>query len=201
VTWRRNGRARRYLTAAMVLTAHFALIAALLMAAGPGRLPGATEDSVQLLYVAPAYPPKVRSVMANLPRRGNLLAVTVEPPVLESQSLPLSQAPGSSANGEGSGVDWAAEARRALRAFEIRNHQPSAAKSVSGRPGDDHFRPGAHYAGEKFKTANGDWIVWLNANCYEIAGAGTGAYAHIAPLGESVCRESPGKAHQEAQAP
>jgi len=178
----------------MVLAIHLALIAALLMAPGPGRLSGATTNSVQLLYMAPVYPPKVHAVMANLPRRGNPLALAVEPPIFESQSFPVSQAPGSSANGEGSGVDWAAEARRALQAFEIRNHQPSAAKSVSGRPGDDHWRPGAHYAGEKFKTANGDWIVWLNANCYEIAGAGSGAYVHTAPLSEPICRDSPAKA-------
>jgi hypothetical protein len=190
----RRRRTPRYLTAVMVLACHLALIAALLMASGPGRLSGSTPDSVQLLYVAPVYPPKARAVTKNLPRRGNHLAITVEPPVFESQSFPLSQAPGSSATGEGSGVDWAAEARRALQAFEIRNHQPSAAKSVSGRPGDDHWRPGAHYAGEKFKTANGDWIVWLNANCYEIAGAGSGAYAHITPLGDPVCRDSSAKA-------
>jgi hypothetical protein len=187
-------RFARYLIAGVVLAMHLALIAALVMAPGMAGTAGSTANSIELLYLAPVYPPKVHTLMANLPRRGNNLAITIEPPVLESQAFPISRAQGSTANGEGSGVDWAAEARRALQAFEIRSHQPSANKSVSGRPEDDHWRPGVHYAGEKFKTANGDWIVWLNANCYEIASAGSGAYAHIAPLTEPVCQDSRAKA-------
>jgi hypothetical protein len=186
----KHWRFPRYLIAVVVLAMHIALIAALLLVSGNGRLAASTANSIQLLYVAPVYPPKVRTLMANLPRRGSNLAITIEPPLLESQSFPISRAQGSTGNGEGSGVDWAAEARRALQAFEIRSHQPSASKSVSGRPEDDHWRPGVHYAGEKFKTATGDWIVWINANCYEIAGAGSGAYAHIAPLTEPVCQDS-----------
>ena len=186
-------RLPRYLIAVSVLAVHVGLIAALLMAPGNGGLAAPTANSLQLLYVAPVYPPKVRTA-ANLPRLGNNLAIALKPPVLESELFSVSPSQGSAAKGEGSGVDWAAEARRAVQAFEIRSHQPSAGKSVSGRPEDDHWRPGAHYAGEKFKTANGDWIVWLNANCYEIASAGSGAYAHLAPLTEPVCQNSQPKA-------
>jgi hypothetical protein len=187
-------RAARYVTAAGVLSVHLVLIAVLIMMSRTGRIAAATADAVQVLIVAPVYPPKVH-VMANLPRRGRNLAITVEPPLLESLSFPASRAPGSSANGEGSGVDWAAEARRAVQAFEIRSHQPSASRSVSGRPEDDHWRPHAqHHAGERFKTKNGDWMVWVDANCYEIARAGSGAYAHVAPLTEPICQDHPGAA-------
>jgi hypothetical protein len=187
-------RAARYVTAAGVLAVHLVLIAVLIMMSRTGRIATATANTVQVLLVAPVYPPKVR-VMANLPRRGRNLTVTVEPPVLESLSFPVSQASGSSANGEGSGVDWAAEARRALQAFEIRNHQHSASQSVSGRPEDDHWPLHAqHHAGERFKTENGDWMVWVDANCYEIARAGSGAYAHVAPLTEPICQDHPGAA-------
>jgi hypothetical protein len=116
------------------------------------------------------------------------MAITVVPPVLDSLSFPLSQAPASSTNGEGSDVDWSAEARRALQAFEIRNHQPSGSKSISGGPEEDRWRSNAqHHAGDKFKTANGDWIVWLNSSCYEIASAGSSAYAHSVPRTEPIC--------------
>jgi hypothetical protein len=99
------------------------------------------------------------------------------------------------ANGEGSGVDWAAEARRALQAFEIRSHQATASRSVSGRPEDDHWPLHAqHHAGERFKTENGDWMVWIDANCYEIARAGSGADVHVAPLTEPICQDHPGTA-------
>jgi hypothetical protein len=186
-------RAVRFATAAGVFAVHLVLVAILIMISRTGRLATATANAVEVVFVAPVYPPKVR-VMANLPRRGRQLAITVEPPILESLSFPVSQALGSSANGDGSGVDWAAEARRALQAFEIRNHQPSASRSVSGRPEDDHWRPRAqHHAGERFKTENGDWMVWIDANCYEIARAGSGAYAHVAPLGP-ICQDRPGAA-------
>jgi hypothetical protein len=182
--------APRYITALWVAMVHLAAITALLMApVNPGHMDSAAK-SIQLLYIAPVQPPKVPNVTANLPRAGNNLNVKVDPPVLTSLSFPAIPTAGAAANGEGSGVDWNAEARRALQAFEIRNHQSPANKSVSGRPEDDHWRQGAHYAGEKFKTADGDWIVWLNANCYEIAGAASGAYAHVAPLTEPVCRDS-----------
>lgn len=187
-------RAARYVTAAGVLAVHLVLIAVLIMMSRTGRIATATANAVQVLFVAPVYPPKVR-VMANLPRRGRNLTVTVEPPLMESLSFPASQASGLTANGEGSGVDWAAEARRALQAFEIRNHQPSASQSVSGRPEDDHWPLHAqHHAGERFKTENGDWMVWLDANCYEIAHAGSGAYAHVAPLTDPICQDHPGAA-------
>jgi hypothetical protein len=187
-------RAARYATAAGILALHLLLIAALVMTSRTGKLAAATTNAVEVLFVAPADPPKVR-IMANLPRRGRNLAITVEPPLLESLSFPASQAPGSLANGEGSGVDWAAEARRALQAFEIRNHQASASRSVSGRPEDDHWPLHAqHHAGERFKTENGDWMVWIDANCYEIARAGSGAYAHVAPPTEPICQDHPGTA-------
>ncbi|HZE45025.1 MAG TPA: hypothetical protein VE058_14630 [Steroidobacteraceae bacterium] len=187
-------RAARCAAAATVLAVHLVLIAVLIMMSRTAGITTATANAVQVLFVAPVFPPK-EHVMANLPRRGRNLAVTVEPPLLESLSFPASRASGSSANGEGSGVDWAAEARRALQAFEIRNHQPSASRSVSGRPEDDHWRPHAqHHAGERFKTENGDWMVWIDANCYEIARAGSGAYAHVAPLTEPICQDQPGAA-------
>ena len=187
-------RAARYVTAAGVLAVHLLLIAVLIMMSRTGRIATATANTVQLLFVAPVYPPKVR-VMANLPRRGRNFTVTVEPPVMESLSFTAPQASGLTANGEGSGVDWAAEARRALQAFEIRNHRPSASQSVSGRPEDDHWPLHAqHHAGERFKTENGDWMVWVDANCYEIAYAGSGAYAHVAPVREPICQDHPGAA-------
>ncbi|HMH87811.1 MAG TPA: hypothetical protein VK523_04165 [Steroidobacteraceae bacterium] len=183
-------QATRYAAAAAVLAVHLVLIAALLMAPQTGKR-AETANAVEIVFVAPADPPRVR-ITANLPRRGHQLTLTVEPPVLESPSLGASSAPTSSANGESSGVDWTAEARRALQAFEIRSQLRSASQSVSGRPEDDHWPQRVqHHAGERFKTENGDWMVWIDANCYEIARAGSGAAAHVAPLTEPICEDHP----------
>jgi hypothetical protein len=189
-------QATRYAAAAAVLAVHLVLIAALTMAPRTGNR-AARANAVELVFVAPADPPRVR-VTANLPRRGRQMALTVEPPVLESLSFGASSAPASSANGDSTGVDWTAEARRALQAFEIRGRQHSASQSVSGRPEDDRWPQRAqHHAGERFKTENGDWMVWIDANCYEIARAAAGA-AHVAPLTEPICEDHPigAAAHQ-----
>jgi hypothetical protein len=183
-------RTERYAAAVSVLAIHLVLIAALIMMPRTGKL-ATTANAVEVLFIAPAEPPKLR-VTANLPRRGQHLALTVEPPVLESLSFPAATGPGSSGNGASTGVDWGAEARRALQAFEIRNHQHSASQSVSGRPEDDHWPLRAqHHAGERFKTENGDWMVWVDANCYQIARAESGAAAHVAPLTEPICEDHP----------
>ncbi len=183
----------RYLTGAVVLAVHVALIAALMVAWRPGTLGQTAADAVQLLYLAPVVPPQPRTVVANLRRRGGGMNVVLAPPALDLASFPVASVPGSS-NGEGSGVDWTAEARRALQAFEIRHHQPAPNQSVSGGPEEEHWHPGTrHHAGERFKNANGDWIVWIDANCYEIAGAETRAYAHVAPLTQLICQDPPDK--------
>ena len=71
----------------------------------------------------------------------------------------------------GTAVDWAAEARRAVQAFDIRSHLPASNQSVSGSPAEDHWWPRRqHHAGDQFKTANGDWIVWINDSCYQLTG-------------------------------
>jgi hypothetical protein len=182
----------RYATLIVVLMLHLALFAALLTKSQNRSLPTSTVNSVQLLLLPPVNLPKVRS--ETRPRRfSGDTVITITPPVLTSLSPSMSPAPASSSDGSGSGVDWAAEARRALHAFEIRNHQPPTNKSISSKPGEDNWWPQAqHHAGERFKTANGDWIVWINANCYQVAGAGPSAYALGALLPQTICQGQPG---------
>lgn len=179
----------RYVTLLVVLTLHLALIAALVMSQ-TGSLPTSTVHSVELLFLPPVHLPKVRSENGPPRRLSSDTAITIAPPVLDSPST--SPAAGSSSDGSGSGVDWAAEARRALQAFEIRNHQPPSNKSVSSEPADDNWWPRAqHHAGEQFKTANGDWIVWINASCYRVASSGPNAYARDATLPPVICPDQP----------
>ena len=89
-------RAARYLTAAVVLAVHVALIAALMMAWRPGKLSSTTANAVQLLYLAPvAPPPQPRTVVANLRRRGGGMNIAVAPPALDQASFPAAAAPGA----------------------------------------------------------------------------------------------------------
>jgi hypothetical protein len=175
----------RYTTFLVVLMLHLGLLAVLLMPSGTLNFPASPGQSVQLLYLPPVNFPKVHSENV-LPRRvSGVTAITIAPPVPDSLTFSMTPAPAFSSVGSGSGVDWAAEARRALNAFEIRNRQPPINKSISTKPGEDNWWPQAqHRAGERFKTAGGNWIVWINANCYQVA---TSAPSPYASLPQTVC--------------
>jgi hypothetical protein len=183
----RKWRPSQYAILLVVLALHLALVAALLMASATSKLSISSEHSVQLLYLPPVNLPKVRSENPRPRKLPGNASIPLATPVLDSLSLSIGPAPASSPVGSGSGVDWAAEARRALHAFEIRNHQPQVNRSISTTPGEDNWWPHAqHYAGEQFKTANGDWIVWINASCYQVAGSGPSPYA-LGALPRTVC--------------
>src|SRR5271163_1860588 len=143
-----QGAAKRGAILAAVLIAHAAVFAALLMTSRTGARPAPQANAVELVFLAPANPPKVRGAAASPRRSSGEVALVIAPPVPDSPSLPLAASTSSSYGGDGSGVDWAAEARRALQAFEIRRNQFSAGKSVSGRPEDENWLPNVqHRAG------------------------------------------------------
>ncbi|MGA2190482.1 MAG: hypothetical protein ABSH33_18325 [Steroidobacteraceae bacterium] len=178
----------RYATLLIVLMFHLALIAALLMSSRTGGAPTLPAYAVELLYLPPPALPRVRAQNIAPRRLSGDVATMIAPPALESPSASMSPPPAPSSDGTGSGVDWTAEARRALHAFEIRSHQPSNNNSVSGAPGDDPWRRlTEHHAGDHVKTANGDWIVWIDASCYQVAGSGASAYALGAALPQTIC--------------
>jgi hypothetical protein len=187
----------RYVALVVVLTLHMALIAALVMTSRTRSVPASPVlRSVELLFLPPVILPKVRSEDAAPRRLSWDTAITVSPPVLGSASTPSSSPPATSSIGKGSGVDWAAEARRALHAFDIRNHEPPSNNSVSREPGDEWMRQVPHHAGQQSKTANGDWIIWINANCYQVATSGPSIYSPGATLPRTICRDQPGAAAQ-----
>ncbi len=182
--------ASRYATLLVVAIFHAAVLAALLMGSGIRGLPGSSADTVQLLYISPVTFPKVRSDDP-LPRRvAGRAPLSMPTPVPASSAISETPTLAASSVGSGSGVDWTLEARRALNAFEIRQHQPVINKSVSTFPGEETWQRGPHHAGEQFKTANGDWIVWIDANCYQVASTGPSLYAPGATLPRTVCRGS-----------
>jgi hypothetical protein len=173
---------QRYATLLLVLAVHLGVFALLLMTPMTRGEPRSPLQSVELLLLTPADVPPIR--VANLrPRR--LSAATdlaITPPLLDSTSPSApaspSDGPQSAARGNGSAVDWAAEAHRALQAFEIRNHQPKNDVLVTGSPAEEHWWPYTkHQPGDHFKTPSGDWIVWINSSCYQVANSGPNTYA------------------------
>jgi hypothetical protein len=149
----------------VVLALHLAILALLVAASRTVGIAMPTELSIEVMLIPPAKAPRVRAENTLPERMSTNIAIALAAPVINSS---LQSGSSSSPDGHGSAVNWAAEAHRALRAFEIRRDQPpSSALSVSSLL--DDWWPGEHHAGDQFKTDSGDWIVWINANCYQIA--------------------------------
>ena len=162
-------KARRYLILALVVGLHAAFIAALLLTSATGGSVAQAPQGVELISLLPTEIPKVRSESFRPKHLNGDALASLAPPQL---SIGSSSAPTSGADGSGSGVDWSAEARRALQAFEIRSSRPASNHFNSGVPSDERWWPRTrHQAGERFKTPAGDWIVWVNSDCYQIASA------------------------------
>jgi hypothetical protein len=192
----------RYMTLLIVLALHMALLAVLVMASRTQNISASTSNSIELLFIAPATLPKIRSENSRPQHLSGDTAISVALPVLDSTSLSPSPSPiASGSNGNESGINWAAEARRAIQAFDIRNHQGPSSRAISGSPAEDNWWPRAqHRAGDQFKTANGDWIVWINPRCYQVASAAPPAYAIGATLPQTVCPHESGPPHGNAPA-
>jgi hypothetical protein len=149
----------------MVLAIHLGILALLVAASPTLSIVVPTQHSIEVMLIPPTKVPKVRAENIRPERMSTNIAIALSPPVFNSS---VQSGSSSSPDGHGSAVNWAAEAHRALRAFEIRRDRPpSSAISVSNSL--DDWWPGEHHAGDQFKTDNGDWIVWIDATCYQIA--------------------------------
>jgi hypothetical protein len=168
----------------MVLALHIATLALLLAHSRTLSVAGPAEQAIQLVVLAPVKPPRVRVDSPRPQPWSTNIAAALAPPALNTSTQ---SGPGSAPDGQGPAVNWAAEAHRAVRAFEIRRHQTTnSALSVSSSLDESGSRE--HHAGDQMKTASGDWIVWINANCYQIAAwhSDAPAVATISP--KTICR-------------
>ena len=181
----------RFLTLIVVLILHMALLALFIVGSRASMLLESTNPPIELMVISPATLPKIRAENSPPRLRGDT-SISIAAPTLDSYSMSPS---GSGSHGSGSGVNWAAEARRAVRAFDIRSHQPPMHDSLSSSPADDNGWPRTpHHAGEQYKIANGDWIVWINASCYQVASSGSPANTLDSTLPQTICPGKPGAA-------
>jgi hypothetical protein len=157
-------RAPRFITLIAVVALHVALITLLLVARGVLRVPDSSP--IELVYIPTAPPLPVRAETGRPLRLHTDIALSPPSPVFNSGS------PASTSSGAGSrgmGVDWLAEAHRAIQAYEIRRDNPDE-NALSGKtPTYDWWPQQGPHAGDRYKTESGDWIVWIDANCYKVA--------------------------------
>ena len=141
------------------------------------------ELPIELMLV----PPKPRAVVetARAPRVRTNISVALAPPTLNSAVRPGT---GSAPDGTGSAVNWTAEAHRAVRAFEIRRDQSkNSALSVSSAWDEQgSARTSCRRSIENRKRPIR--IVWINADCYQVANWRSGAPVSAAISPRTICR-------------
>lgn len=176
-----------------LVAVHLGLLAWVVLASRNTIVGAAAEVPINLIYLPPVQAPKVYAEHTRLePMRTNV-AVGAAPPLFASSTQSGSS---SASDGRGSAVNWAAEAHRAVRAFEIRRDHPvPSAVSVSMSWEDWVLRE--HHAGDRFKTESGDWIVWINASCYQVASWQSTAPALGANPPRTICPAKSGTSSTE----
>ena len=167
-----------------VVVVHLAVLALLTEQSRIGISSAATDTAVEVVFLPPTKPPKVRFDSARYQRSNADTAITV---TLEGLTAPSLSPPSPGTDGNGA-VNWAAEAHRAVQAFEIRRDHPPSVAISSSSPWTDWW-PREHHIGDRFKTDSGDWIVWISASCYQVARWGPGAFGSTPP--QTVCPRQP----------
>jgi hypothetical protein len=176
---------QRWVTLGVVLALHLALFAALMMVPAFRQHSSSADQPIELVYLPPATPPKIRPNNFRPQRLSGDTALSIAPPTLDAVAPMLSPS-ASAGQGHGAGVDWNAEARRAVQAIEIRTRHPPNDNTIPVSPLEETWWPRRHAGGE-FKTAGGDWIVWINSSCYQVATNAAAAPALGAMLPPTIC--------------
>jgi hypothetical protein len=149
-----------------VLALHLAVVALLLM--GSRSPPGfsSAAPAIEVMILPPLKMPTARADGAHLQRLKVDTGLSLAPPSLDSA---WQSASAGGSDGGTPGVNWAAEARRAVKAFEIRRDQQVTHETLGISLWDSWLARQPHHAGERLRTDNGDWIVWIDADCYQVA--------------------------------
>jgi hypothetical protein len=178
-------KSSRLIALLVVLGCHLGVIALLVAeSASPKIGADAANPPLELIYLPPVKFPQALADSAH-PKHVNVnVGLALAPPSLDSSSLP---APLSQNGGGGAGVNWTAEARRAVKAFEIRRDEHVIHSVLGTSPWDGWLPLGEHHAGEKYRTESGDWIVWIDSNCYQIASWRDGAPMRDENPPETIC--------------
>jgi hypothetical protein len=187
-----ESRVRRSYTLLAVVALHIAVLSLLLLLR-PMRLAANLGGApIEVVQIAPVAQPKVHLTYL---RRSDLSAHLPIFPLPPAPSANVQTGIQSSRPGnDGSAVDWTAEAHRALKAYEIRRDR-TPANVIAGATRDEWWPLRGHHAGDRYKTEKGDWIVWINSNCYQIADwhssdpAASAAPPHTVCLDDTAGRE------------
>lgn len=177
----------RSITLLLVLATHLIAIALLVMGSRTSAVLASAEPPIELMLLSPAAVPKVR-IESVRPRRVSAdLAVPPAPPAFDAALPAAPPSASDTGNGGGQPVNWAAEAHRAIQAYEIRRDQHVIHTLVGASAWDGWLPKRDHHPGERYRTDAGDWIVWINADCYQVASWHAGAPPQNPAQPQTIC--------------
>lgn len=178
----------RFITVLVVLALHAGVLALLLAAREASMPAAASRPPLELLYLPPAKAPKMLADSVPPKHLRADVGISVAPPSLDGL---VPAAPVAQAGGGGAGVNWAAEARRALMAYEIRRDRGVEHATLGLTPWDGWLPAWQRRPGERVRTRAGDWIVWIDGNCYEVATWYPGTRERDAAQTPTICVQDP----------
>lgn len=159
--WERS----RYFALVVVSAMHVSLVIALLIAAKIRVLRSAT-NSIELLVLTPTTAPRTAVPAPAHAIRHKEATPSVVPPSSAITIFP--QAP--AVESAGPTVDWAQEAQNVAASIAknaaAESHQESA---LGASPRSPFAPPPAHHKGEQIPTADGQWIVYVSDDCYQMS--------------------------------
>jgi hypothetical protein len=162
-SWRRA----RIVIMLAVIALHAVLVGMLVKFDGTRRATTLASRPIQVRFLPPIAAPVIRP---GSPLEGSFKEFNVAAPTLPSLTLvPIVSSEDDSSNS----VDWAAEARIVAAASAAGvPHRPFGSHVPSGTassPGAGPSSSPEHKAGDQYRTENGDWVVFVTKNCYQIS--------------------------------
>jgi len=185
----------RAATLVLVLGLHVVVIALLIAESRSTKVGLIENPPVELVYLPPVKYPQALADSAH-PKHVNVnVELSISPPTVDGNSLP---SPVSQNGGHGAGVNWTAEAHRAVKAFEIRRDEHVIHSPLGTSIWDGWVSSGEHHPGDRYRTESGDWLVWIDGNCYQIASWHEGELVRNDTPLQTFCVEAGGGARSAA---
>jgi hypothetical protein len=155
----------RYFALLIVFALHVALVIALIVAAKTRVLFTPVPNPIELLLLSPNTVPQTAPppALASRPKK-------VTPPAVPPSSAITIEPSAAPVENVGPLVDWAQEAQDvaagiAKKSSAERRHDIASAPP----PGSPFAPPPVHHKGEQFPTADGQWIVFVSDDCYQVS--------------------------------
>jgi hypothetical protein len=155
----------RYFALLIVFALHVALVIALIVAVKTRGLLTPAPNPIELLLLSPNTVPQTAPPSALVSRPKNVKSSAVPPS--SAITIDPSAAP---VNNVGPLVDWAQEAQDVAAGIAKKSSAESRHDTAPApTPRSPYTPPPVHHKGEQYPTGDGQWIVFVSDDCYQVS--------------------------------